>query len=67
MNDIEKLSYEEAWRQLESIISELESGRLSLEKSVDLYEQGQRLSARCQALLEAAELKIRRVDDDSQP
>lgn len=66
MNDIEKLSYEEAWRQLEAIIGELESGRLSLEKSVDLYEQGQRLSARCQALLEAAELKIRRVDD-SQP
>ena len=66
MNDIEKLSYEEAWRQLEDIISELESGRLSLEKSVDLYEQGQRLSAHCQALLEAAELKIRRVDDGIQ-
>ena len=66
MNDIEKLSYEEAWRQLEDIISELESGRPSLEKSVDLYEQGQRLSAHCQALLEAAELKIQRVDDGIQ-
>lgn len=67
MSDIEKLSYEEASRQLEGIISELESGRLSLEESVDFYEQGQRLSAHCQALLEAAELKIQRVDDDSQP
>lgn len=66
MNDIEKLSYEEASRQLEAIISELESGRLSLEESVAFYEQGQRLSAHCQALLEAAELKIQRVDDDSQ-
>lgn len=67
MSDIEKLSYEEASRQLEDIISELESGRLSLEESVASYEQGQRLSAHCQALLEAAELKIQRVDDDSQP
>ena len=63
MDSIDKLSYEAALQQLETIIAELESGRLSLEKSVESYEQGRRLSAHCQTLLEQAELKIRQVDD----
>ena len=44
-------------------MAELESGEQSLEKSVSLYERGQRLSAHCQALLEEAELKIKLVDE----
>ena len=64
MDNIDKLAYEEAFRQLKTIIAELESGGLPLEKSVKFYERGQRLSARCQTLLEEAELKIKRVDDD---
>ena len=63
MDNIDKLSYEEAFQQLEAIISALESGGLSLEESVEFYEQGRRLSAHCQTLLEEAKLKIRRVDD----
>lgn len=63
MDSIDNLSYEEAYQQLESIIGQLESGELSLEKSVELYEQGQLLSAHCQKLLEDAELKIKQVDD----
>ncbi len=63
MNSIDKLSYEAALQQLETIIAALESGRLSLEQSVEFYEQGRRLSARCQTLLDQAELKIRQVDD----
>lgn len=64
MDNIDTLDYEEAFQQLETIIAALESGGLSLEKSVEFYERGQRLSARCQALLEEAELKIGQVDDD---
>lgn len=62
MDSIDELNYEAALRQLEAIIAELESGRLSLEESVAAYERGQRLSARCQTLLEQAELKITQVD-----
>ena len=64
MDNIDKLDYEEAFRQLEATIAALESGGLPLEKSVEFYERGQRLSARCQTLLEEAELKIKQVDDD---
>ncbi len=63
MDDIAKLSYEEAYQQLEALVTRLESGALPLEDSVALYERGQRLSDHCQALLEDAELKIKRVDE----
>ncbi len=62
-NEIEKLSYEAAYEQLEALVARLESGELPLEESVALYERGQRLAAHCQTLLEEAELKIRTVDD----
>lgn len=61
--NIDSLSYEEAYQQLEHVITQLESGELSLEDSVTLYEQGKQLSAHCQMLLEKAELKIQQVDD----
>ena len=64
MDEIASLSYEAAYEQLEALVAKLESGDLSLEDSVALYERGQRLSAHCQALLERAELKTRTVDDD---
>ena len=63
MDEIENLSYEAAYQQLEALVAELESGEQSLEKSVSLYERGQRLSAHCQAMLEEAELKIKLVDE----
>lgn len=64
MGEFEELSYEEAFQQLEDVVTQLEGGELSLERSVALYELGQRLSARCQNLLEKAELKIRQVEED---
>ena len=63
MDEISNLSYEEAYAELETLVTQMESGELPLEKSVALYERGQRLSAHCQALLEAAELKIKLVDE----
>ena len=62
--DITELSYEEAFGQLEGLVAQLETGELSLEQSVALYELGQRLSAHCQGLLEKAELKIRMVEEE---
>lgn len=61
--DINTFSYEQAYEQLEVVIAQLESGELSLEKSVELYQQGKLLSAHCQKLLETAELNIKQVDD----
>ena len=63
MDEIKQLTYEAAYQQLEALVAQMESGELPLEESVALYERGQKLAAHCQALLEAAELKIRLVDE----
>ena len=61
MSNINELSFEEAYAQLEDVIGKLESGELSLDESVTLYEQGRQLSAHCQDLLDKAELRVRQV------
>ena len=61
---IEELSYEEALAELEEIVSALESEQNRLEDSIKLFERGQALAVRCGALLEAAELKVKKVAGD---
>jgi exodeoxyribonuclease VII small subunit len=64
MTTINDLSFEEAYEELQQVITQLESGELPLDKSVTLFERGQKLSARCQHLLDTAELRIQRLHDD---
>lgn len=58
------LSFEEAYARLEEIVARLEAGELSLDDSVKLYEEGQRLARHCGALLDAAELRVEQLNDD---
>lgn len=60
----EDLSFEQAYAELEAIVKQLESGELSLEQSVTLFEHGRKLSAYCQTLLDGAELRINQLADD---
>lgn len=52
------LTFEQAYRELESIVTRLEAGSLSLDESLALFERGQRLSAWCEDQLNNAELRI---------
>jgi exodeoxyribonuclease VII small subunit len=54
----EDLSFEEARKELERIVAELERGRASLEDAVTLWERGEELYRHCVAKLDAAEGKI---------
>jgi exodeoxyribonuclease VII small subunit len=58
---IAALSFEQALAKLEEIVSELETGKAELERSIDLYQTGARLKAHCQAKLDAAQLKVERI------
>lgn len=58
---ISSLSFEAAMSELESIVRHLESGDVSLEKSVELYERGHALRAHCEARLAAAQARIEQV------
>ena len=63
----EQPSFEEAQRELERIVSELEGGRASLEDAVALWQRGDELYRYCLGKLDSAEGKIeelgRRVDE----
>ena len=50
--------FEAVFARLEEISATLEAGGLSLESSVDLYEEGMRLAQRCQDLLTNVEQRI---------
>ncbi|HXL42457.1 MAG TPA: exodeoxyribonuclease VII small subunit [Gaiellaceae bacterium] len=56
MNDA--VPFEQAQRELERIVSELEGGRASLEDAVALWERGDELYRYCLGKLESAEGKI---------
>ena len=59
--DIEGISFEEAYTGLEETARALEEGGLSLSEATRLFEEGTRLARICSELLNAAELRITRL------
>jgi len=57
----EQLSYEQAYQELERIVSALETGDHTLEESMELFARGQALVKHCTALLDRAELKVHQL------
>lgn len=60
----DKMSFEKALKQLEEIVNKLESGDLGLEDSLELFEEGIKLSRFCSKKLELAEKKIEMLTKD---
>ena len=58
MSDKKELNFEEAMEKLEKISTELEDGKLTLDESVEKFEEGMKLSKACNDILEKAEKKI---------
>lgn len=63
-DDIAEMNFEQAFDELGQIVSRLESGELSLDDSVNLFERGRALSAHCQQVLDKAELRVNRLTGD---
>jgi len=58
---VEELTFEQAFAELETIVSELESDKSSLEAVMALFERGQLLAHYCTRLLDQADLKIQQL------
>ncbi|GIX43245.1 MAG: exodeoxyribonuclease 7 small subunit [Leptospiraceae bacterium] len=58
---MKKFKYEEAIKRLEEITNKLESGELTLEESLKLYEEGIQLKQQCYEYLKKAEGKIYKI------
>ncbi len=61
---IEKLTYEEAFLELESIVAALETGEQPLEEALALFERGQVLTKHCAALLNEAQLRVSKLSGE---
>jgi exodeoxyribonuclease VII small subunit len=59
--EINNMSYEQAFAELEEIVSQLEADSSSLEDALTLFERGQALSKRCSGLLDQADLRVRQL------
>jgi exodeoxyribonuclease VII small subunit len=61
---IAELAYEQAFSELEAIVTALETGENSLEEAMALFERGQGLARHCAALLDRAELKVQQLSGE---
>ncbi len=59
--DISKMPFEAALAELEGIVDRLEKANVTLEELINLYERGEALKARCEALLKDAEVRIEKI------
>ena len=59
--DVASMSFENALKALEEIVTKLERGDVPLEESIAIYERGEALKQRCEALLNQAEERVERI------
>ncbi len=58
---LEKVTFEDALQELESIVASLERGEVSLDDAIVAFERGTQLKSHCQARLEEARMKVEKI------
>ena len=66
---VSEMSFEQAMKELESVVDQLERGDVALDASIALYERGAALKKRCEDELNRAEEKVALItlDGDGNP
>lgn len=59
--DVAAMPFEKALGELETIVQRLERGDVPLEESIAIYERGEALKKRCDALLKDAEARVQKI------
>ena len=60
-DDISKLSFEDAIKELTNIVGKIEQGEIPLQDSLSQYERGMALIKHCQNILRTAEKRIEKI------
>lgn len=60
-----KITFEQAMAELEKIVIDVEQGKISLEDSIDKYENGMKIIQHCRAILEQAEKRIETISNQN--
>ncbi len=64
-NDITKLGFEQAIKELTGIVGKIEQGEITLQDSIQQYERGMTLIKHCRKILQEAEKKIEKIAEES--
>jgi len=63
-NDISKLSFEQAIKELTGIVGKIEQGEIPLQDSLAQYEKGMALIKHCRTILQKAEQRIDKISKE---
>lgn len=61
MQEIESMNFEDALKELETIVRRLEEGKTSLDDAMNAYERGAALRAHCEKKLKDARLRVEQI------
>jgi exodeoxyribonuclease VII small subunit len=59
--DIASLSFEDALKELEGIVQQLERGQVKLDEAISAYERGALLKKHCEQKLAEAKMKVEKI------
>ncbi len=62
--EIEKMSFEDAIKELTSIVGKIEQGQVPLQDSLEQYEKGMALIKHCRTILQKAEKRIDKITEE---
>jgi exodeoxyribonuclease VII small subunit len=65
-NDVSKLTFEQAIKELTGIVGKIEQGEIALQDSLQQYEKGMALIKHCRKILQEAEKRIEKIAGESQ-
>ena len=60
-NSLEKLSFEDAMKELEKLVDSLDKGDVSLDEAIAAYDRGSQLKDYCQKKLHEAKMKVETI------
>ncbi|MEC6997399.1 MAG: exodeoxyribonuclease VII small subunit [Pseudomonadota bacterium] len=66
MNSKKKISFEDALKDLEEIVENLNNDELELEKAISAYEKGMELKKICEQRLKEAKLRIENIKEENE-
>ena len=65
-NPLEKMSFEDAMKELENLVDSLDKGDVSLDEAIGAYDRGSQLKDHCQKKLNEAKMKVETIQSSGE-
>ena len=66
MQEVKQMTFDEALKELESIVKKIEKGDETLDNAIASFKRGSELKQHCQSILDNAKLTIEKIVQDSE-